>query len=170
MSFKTGIPTLLCLIAVSAFAADPEVISIHGARRDAVKPAAAAAAEARPEAANPAYIKWLSDPNSAMKSAEQADKPVMADFTTEWCGWCKKLDKDTYSDPKVIELSRKFVCVKVDGDVYKGMCRQYGITGFPTIIYMTPEGKVIQTAVGYRKANMMTAEMQQALQKYKGAK
>ena len=61
-------------------------------------------------------ISWGSDLDSALNSAESSGEPVMADFYTDWCGWCKKLDEDTYSDSKVNDLAGSFVCVKINAD------------------------------------------------------
>ena len=61
-------------------------------------------------------VNWQNDLASALKLAKSQHKPVMIDFYTEWCHWCKKLDSDTYSDPKVNEASQKFICVKIDAE------------------------------------------------------
>jgi thiol:disulfide interchange protein DsbD len=48
--------------------------------------------------------------------AEEQNKPVMIDFGADQCGACKKLDEETFTDGRVIELSKNFVCIKVNTD------------------------------------------------------
>ena len=43
---------------------------------------------------------WTTDWDKAMAAARAQKKPVVVDFYTDWCGWCKKLDKETYGAPE----------------------------------------------------------------------
>ncbi len=66
----------------------------------------------------------------------------MIDVYTDWCGWCKKLDEDTYSAKSVIKLSEQFVPVKVNAETegeQMAFAQAYGITGFPTILFLDPK-------------------------------
>lgn len=94
-------------------------------------------------------INWGSSLDEGLKSAKENNKPVMVDFYTDWCGWCKKLDQDTYSSTKIQSLADKFVCVKVDGDKDRANTSKYGIDGYPTIVFMDSSGKEIDRNVGY---------------------
>lgn len=95
-------------------------------------------------------ISWRSDLESAIKSAQNSGEPIMADFYTDWCGWCKKLDSDTYSDDKVDTLSKDFICVKVNADSDRALAAKYNVRGYPTILFLNSNGDVIGTIVGYR--------------------
>lgn len=105
-------------------------------------------------------INWVHDYTEALKAAQSSGKPVMIDFATEWCGWCKKLDKDTYSDSKVSALADNIICLKIDGDKERGLTKQYGISGYPTIVFLDSGGKIIETVVGYRDAAAFLEIMQ----------
>lgn len=61
-------------------------------------------------------IKWLTI-EEADKLSQEKPRPIVIDFYTDWCGWCKHMDKTTYADPVVISLiNRYFYPVKIDAE------------------------------------------------------
>lgn len=61
-------------------------------------------------------IKWLTI-EEADKLSQEKPRPLVIDFYTDWCGWCKHMDKTTYADPVVISLiNRYFYPVKIDAE------------------------------------------------------
>ncbi len=98
-------------------------------------------------------IAWAENWDSALEQAQVEGRIVMVDFYTTWCGWCKRLDRDTYSDAGVIDRCRKLVAVKVDGERRADLARKYGVTGYPTIGFLHPDGRPLQMVVGYQKAD-----------------
>src|SRR6266853_1203265 len=61
-------------------------------------------------------LKWKAF-NAGFAEAKKNNKKVMVDVYTDWCGWCKRLDKDTYSNGKVIDyLSHEYVVVKLNAE------------------------------------------------------
>jgi thiol:disulfide interchange protein len=100
-----------------------------------------------------AGINWLDNLDKGLALAKTSNKPVMVDFYADWCGWCKKLDKTTYSDPRVIDGSAGFVCVKVNTDTADGKySTKYGVQGLPTIVFLSSKGEVLDKVVGYSDA------------------
>lgn len=110
-------------------------------------------------------ISWESDLAKALKSAEGSNKPLMVDFYTDWCGWCKKLDSNTYSDKTINDLSAKFICVKVNADKARDLTVKYGVRGYPTIIFLNSKGDVEQVIVGYADAASLKQIMEKVLAK-----
>ncbi|MFA5094007.1 MAG: thioredoxin family protein [Candidatus Omnitrophota bacterium] len=113
-----------------------------------------------------AAVSWTGDFNGALKEAKAKGVPVMVDFYTDWCKWCKKLDRDTYSDQKVAGLSERFVCVKVNGDKNPEIAAKYGVDGYPSIFFLDAGGNAIGKIVGYVNADEMAMNMDRALSKY----
>jgi thiol:disulfide interchange protein len=94
----------------------------------------------------------------AQASAEK--KMVMMDFTADWCGWCKKLDADTWSNPEVKQwLKDRAVCIKVDVDQAKGLAGQYKVDGIPDIVFVDAAGKELKRIVGYRSPKDFLSEV-----------
>jgi len=95
-------------------------------------------------------IPWEYDIKPAITKAAAQGKLVMVDFSTTWCGWCKKLDKETFANRQVRALLNKhFVCAKIDGDRRKDLTRQYKVTGFPHILFINKHGHVLYRQSGY---------------------
>ena len=46
-------------------------------------------------------IKWLSFEEAAKIAEKGTSKKFFIDVYTDWCGWCKKMEKETFNDPKV---------------------------------------------------------------------
>lgn len=112
-------------------------------------------------------VAWQTDFTKASKAASKSNKPMMVDFYTTWCGWCKKLDSDTYTNSQVVELSQKFVTVKVDGDKYPDLVKKYKVNGYPTIVFLNSKGNEVSRVVGFQNANDFAKSMQSALNKAK---
>jgi thiol:disulfide interchange protein len=115
-------------------------------------------------------VEWLVSYDEAMQVAKKKNQPVMIDFYADWCGWCERLDQDTYSDRDVVTIADRFVPLKLDADVERSLTSQYKIAGLPTILFINPEGNEIHRVVGYRPAGKFLDEMQTALEAFRGGK
>ncbi len=107
----------------------------------------------------PARINWVRNFDQALKKAKSSGKPIMIDFYTDWCGWCTKLDKDTFSDKRIRNLSTNFVCVKIDADKNKSLTQKYGVSGYPTTVFLDSSGKKIGNIGGYLPPDGYEREM-----------
>lgn len=111
----------------------------------------------------PESIKWYNYTTGKYQSADSG-KPIMVDVYTDWCGWCKKLDDETYSDTRVIELAaNNFISVKVDGDDDYDFAIKYAIRSYPTILFVDSEDNEIHRVIGFRNADQFLAEMETAM-------
>lgn len=94
-------------------------------------------------------IAWASSFDSGLTQAKQAKKPVMVSFHMPGCGWCRKLDAETFTDAKVLELSRRFVCVRVDSDVDPAVVAKFQVMEFPMTLVLDAHGKELTRFSGY---------------------
>jgi thioredoxin-related protein len=109
-----------------------------------------------------AEIVWLRDIDAALSRAKSQGKIVMVDVFADWCGWCTKLDEETYSDKVVIDLARDFVNLKIDGDdkaASGAFTRKYHVDGYPTILFLDSDGSVVNRIGGYVDAAEFTRQI-----------
>lgn len=103
--------------------------------------------------ARAADVNWTHDYDEALKKAKTEKKLVMIDIYTDWCGWCKKLDKDVYTDKMVQEkLAKGFICVKINPEKNsknKKVAKDMGVHGYPYIGFFDADGKKINEIGGY---------------------
>ena len=98
-------------------------------------------------------VDWQHDYDAALEKAKKDNKLVIVDLYTDWCGWCKKLDKDTYSNADVeSKLAKGFIAVKLNPEKTPRaakLARQFGTTGFPHIVFVNADGKKVSEIGGY---------------------
>ncbi|MFN3967112.1 MAG: thioredoxin family protein [Endomicrobiia bacterium] len=98
-------------------------------------------------------IQWVYSLSEGLKLSKEKNKPLMVEFYADWCGYCKKLDNETYSNPDIVKLSEEFICVKINTDKDPDDARKYRVSGLPTIIFLNSNGDIIEKVIGYRNSN-----------------
>ena len=98
-----------------------------------------------------AEIPWSTNIEDALQRAAANGQPVLMEFTADWCKYCKKMEKNTFTDVDVVQrISRDFVAVKVDADQNKDLVKDLGIKGLPAILIVSPDLKVIERISGFQ--------------------
>lgn len=110
--------------------------------------------------------------------ARTDNKYIFVDCYATWCGPCKMMDRDVYSNPEVgSALNDKFMSVKVQMDTTtkdseqtkkwyitaKKMLHDYKIKSFPTYLFFSPNGDLVHREVGFRDAKNFVQLAQQAM-------
>lgn len=91
------------------------------------------------------HVDWQPYSEATLQQAGEAGQPAIIDFFADWCIPCKELDKYSFSDIRVIELSRGMVMMKADitrGDSPEAreLIKRYDVRGVPTIVFIGPDG------------------------------
>jgi thioredoxin-like negative regulator of GroEL len=94
----------------------------------------------------------LNDQKTAFKTAKEEGKLLMIDFFGIWCPPCNQLDEHVFSAANFAKKTDKFVKLKLDADadVSWELKGKFKITGYPTVVFATPEGEEVGRIVGYR--------------------
>jgi thioredoxin-related protein len=121
------------------------------------------------KAAAPAKaLNWV-PLEDGVKRAAASGKYVFVTVYTDWCGYCRKLNNVTFkAAPVMAELEKNFQSVKINAEsqktvVWKGKRmserevagREWGVTGFPTMLFMNGKGEIIGSYSAYADPDLM---------------
>lgn len=117
-------------------------------------------------------INWVTI-EEAQELTKQEPRKIIMDVYTDWCGWCKKMDKTTFSDEEVVEyVNENFYAVKFNAEAdksfnFKGQAftnpeftRALRVNGYPTMIFFSEDFGKFQPVSGYRKAKELLNMLQ----------
>lgn len=100
----------------------------------------------------------------ACADAKKADKLVLIDFYTTWCGPCKKLDRETWPNKEVKALlDDKFIAIKIDAEKDTKTAAKYKINVYPTILLAKPSGDEIDRLTGFMVPKALVSDIEDAL-------
>ncbi len=98
-------------------------------------------------------INWKTY-DDGVREAKSENKKIFLHFRTDWCGYCKQMDKTTFRDQNVVQfLNAHYVSIKVDGDREKKIGKAYKVTGYPDNRFLDEERKQVHRLPGYLEAN-----------------
>ena len=126
-------------------------------------------------------INWMTW-EEAMTANEKAPKKIFIDVYTDWCGWCKKMDKSTFVDASIVEeLNANFYAIKFNaeqkevinfnGSEFKfvaGGRRGYhqlayalldGRMGYPAFVLLNESYERIMLSPGYKQVDQLIKEL-----------
>ena len=92
-------------------------------------------------------VEWNEWGEYAFDVAQQTGKPLLLSLITEWSADCKAMDAATYGEPRIAaNVNDGFVPVRVDADRHPQLRERYNMGGFPSTVFLTPEGRVLTGA------------------------
>ncbi len=135
---------------------------------------------------NEGELQWV-DFNQGYEIAKKKNKIMLIDVYTDWCGWCKRMDRDTYAKPGIVGLiNQDFVAIKFNPEIknvtYKyegktyngeelaGVISNYQISGYPTTIFMYPKDKKMNVVGGYHDEKGFKSILEDIKVEFKAAK
>jgi len=129
----------------------------------------------------PETLKWYSW-DEGYEKGKKTNKIILIDMYTDWCGWCKRMDRDTYAKQEIIKIINKdFIAIKfnpekpftydvdgtkVNGRQLAGLLANNRSVGYPSNFFLFPKSKKIFLESGYQDAS----RFQNTLNKYRELK
>lgn len=107
-----------------------------------------------------APIKWYSY-EEGMKLGKEQQKKIFLSFYADWCHFCKQMDKNTFTDSRVIAyMNEKFIAIKVNTDKNMPIAVKYSVKGLPVFWILNEEGTAIGQQPGYMEPDKILPLLQ----------
>ncbi|CAI49351.1 YyaL family protein [Natronomonas pharaonis DSM 2160] len=92
-------------------------------------------------------VDWHAWGEEPFARADREKTPILCSLTAPWCDWCHRMDEEVYSDPKLAaNIGESFIPVRVNVDEHPRVRERYNMGGFPTTVFLTPDGEVLSGA------------------------
>ena len=91
----------------------------------------------------------------ALDLSKKENKMIFLDVYATWCGPCKRMKRKAFKNPKAANLfNQRFLNVSINGETETGkqLADQYGLFGYPSLLILSPQGKVVAQTSGYHSA------------------
>jgi thioredoxin-related protein len=125
-------------------------------------------------------VEWVNTLNweQIKQRASAENKYIFLDCYATWCGPCKKMDKEVFSNDTIVEfINKNFIPVKVQMDTSKNddemvkkwymdadkISKTYKVNAFPTFLFFSPSGDIVHKGAGYRTTQLFFDLGQDAL-------
>lgn len=106
--------------------------------------------------------KW----SEALEKAQKEEKLIFVDAYAKWCGPCKRMAAETFTQQKAGEFYNKnFICMKMDMEEAENMdfIQKYPVGSYPTLMFIDEKGKVVKKGVGYQEVEPLISLGKSAL-------
>jgi len=110
----------------------------------------------------PSRIEWRTDLDAALEESRRTGKPVLADFSADWCPPCIAMKHDVWPDDRVEQaVIDGYVPLVIDVDRDIEASGRYGVRAIPTVLVLAGDGRVIRRAT-FLSASGMRAFLEPA--------
>ena len=94
-------------------------------------------------------IKWYGY-DDGMALGKKEGKKILINFYADWCTYCKKMDRETFSNKNVADyMNENFIPIKLNSDVEKQLSKEFRVNGLPTTFFMDQNGEKLLALPGY---------------------
>ena len=111
-----------------------------------------------------AEVHWRTDYGKARQEALEKGRPLVLDFATVNCYWCKQLEQRTFVDAAVVTLLNEH-CIPLHIDAARSpdLIEKMNIQNYPTLVYAAPDGRILGYQEGFIEAPAFREQVQRAI-------
>ncbi|MCG8447956.1 MAG: protein disulfide isomerase family protein [Pirellulales bacterium] len=111
-------------------------------------------------------LTFVQSAAAGFELATERRLPCLVFFAAEWCTFCRQMEDTAFKAASVAALAENFVCVRVDADRESHVCQQFGVSGYPTVQFVSSDGRTLYRLEGLQSTSELVQGMQTALQRY----
>ncbi len=105
-------------------------------------------------------VEWRTDYNRARQEAAEKSRPLLIDFGTETCFWCKQLEARTFTDADIRTLlNERFVPLRIDAHRNADLAEKLNIRNYPTLVFASPDGRILGFQEGFLEAPKLKEQL-----------
>lgn len=115
--------------------------------------------------------RWHHSAEAARAEAAATDRLILIDLHADWCGWCKRLDRETLADPAFIDYAaERFVLLRLDvedGGEGSRLMKRFGARGLPTTLIADQSLARVGAVGGFHHAAALIERLELALERHR---
>lgn len=93
-------------------------------------------------------IPWQTDYKTAQAESQRTGKPILLDFTADWCGPCQEMRRTTWSDATVAAALSDYIPTQVNIDTNPELASQFEVRAIPHIVIVNSGGDILKVSEG----------------------
>ena len=119
--------------------------------------------------AAPGLLAWHNRAETAFAEARKSGKPVLVDLYAAWCGWCKTMEREVFTQARFQTYAERFVLLRVDvedGAAGSELQQRFRADSLPTLLLLDPKQGLIGTIEGFMETEKLIARLERELRSY----
>ena len=112
---------------------------------------------------------WHDSTEKAFAEARKSGKPVLVDLYADWCGWCKTMEREVFTQPRFQTYAERFVLLRVDvedGAAGSELQRRFRAGSLPTLLLLDPKQSLLGKIEGFLETDRLIARLDGELATY----
>lgn len=154
---------LTAIVALLASGCGPNGAGVENSRVEKLRKAVVEKVAPKPVKVEQPEIQFYDDLAAAQTDAAATGKPMLLIFAADWCLHSRQLTAEILPDASVRHLTDRFICVRINVDRSPELRDEYRVRAYPTLIFTSPTGVVLQRLTGAQPSDAVAQEMSATL-------